>query len=86
MAERNMGILVIRFVDGTEERFEYARLPQDDVNLAARIEEALSGKHLLVEVEGKLIVYPFHNIKAIEVFPAPEKLPRIVMKKARFAD
>jgi hypothetical protein len=86
MTERNMGILVIRFVDGTEERFEYARLPQDDVNLVARIEEALNAKHLVVEVEGKLIVYPFHNIKAIEVFPVPEKLPRIVMKKAHFAD
>lgn len=86
MAERNTGILVIRFVDGKEERFEYGRLPQDDVNLAARIEEALKANHLLVEVEGKLIVYPFYNIKAIEVFPAPEKLPRIVMKKARFAD
>jgi hypothetical protein len=84
MAEHKMGILVIRFVDGTEERFEYARAPQDDVNLAARIEEALKTNHLLVEMEGKLIVYPFHNIKAIEVFPAPEKLPRVVIKKARF--
>jgi hypothetical protein len=56
------------------------------VYIVDRIEEALNAKHLLIEVEGKLIVYPFHNIKAIEVFPAPEKLPRIVMKKARFAD
>jgi hypothetical protein len=85
MTEQDTGILVIRFVDGTEEKLEYARLPQDEVNLAARIEEALNAKHLAVEVEGKLIVYPFHSIKAIEVSPAPEKLPRIVMKKARFA-
>ena len=84
MTEHSMGILVIRFVDGTEERFEYARLPQDDASLVARIEEALDAKHLLVEVEGKLIVYPFHSIKAIEVSPAPAKLPRIVMKRARF--
>ena len=84
MAERKTGILAIRFNDGTEERFEYARAQQDDVNLAARIEEALKANHLLVEMEGKLIVYPFHSIKAIEVFPVPEKLPRIVIKKARF--
>lgn len=84
MTERKKGILAIRFNDGTEERFEYARAPQDDVNLAARIEEALKAHYLLVEMEGKLVVYPFHNIKAIEVFPPPEKLPRVVIKKARF--
>ena len=86
MTKRDKGILVIRFMDGAEERFEYPRLPQDDVNLVARIEEALDAKHLLIEVEGKLIIYPFQSIKAIEISPSPEKLPRIVMKKARFAD
>jgi hypothetical protein len=84
MAEHKMGTMVIRFVDGTEEKLEYARLPQDDVNLVARIEEALNGNHLLVEVEGKLVVYPFNSIKAIEVIPVPDKLPRNVMKNARF--
>jgi hypothetical protein len=83
MTEYNTGTLVIRFVDGTEERLEYVRGPQDDVNLVARIQEVLNAQHLVVEVDGKLVVYPFHNIKAIEVFPAPEKLPRIVMKNAR---
>ena len=86
MGEESKGKMVVRFMDGTEERFEYARLPQDDVNLAGRIQEALDAKHLLIEVEGKLIVYPVHSIKAIEVSPVPEKLPRIVMQKARFAD
>jgi hypothetical protein len=74
--------MVIRFVDGTEEALEHDRLPQDDANLAARIQEALNAQHLVVEVDGKMVVYPFHNIKAIEVFPVPEKLPRIAIKKA----
>jgi hypothetical protein len=82
MTEHNMGTLVIRFVDGTEERLEYAGLPQDDVNLVTRIEEALKAQHLLVELEGKLVVYPFNSVKAIEVSPVPEKLPRGVLKKA----
>jgi hypothetical protein len=76
------GTMVIRFVDGTEERLEYAGLPQDDVNMATRIEEALKAEHLLVEFEGKLVVYPFNCVKAIEVSPAPEKLPRGVLKNA----
>lgn len=81
MTKHNTGTLVIRFVDGTEERLEYPLPPQDDVNLVARLREALDAQHLVVEVDGILVVYPFHNIKAIEVFPVPEKLPRIVIKK-----
>jgi hypothetical protein len=82
MIKNNMGTLVIRFVDGTEERFEYSRPPQDDANLVARLQEILSAQHFMIEVDGKLVVYPFHSIKVIEVFPVPEKLPRIVIKKA----
>jgi hypothetical protein len=36
------GTMVIRFVDGTEERLEYAGLPQDDVNMATRIENVIT--------------------------------------------
>ena len=82
MTKNETGTLVIRFVDGTEERFEYSRPPQDDMNLAARLQEILNAQHLILEVEGKLVVYPFHSIKVIEVFPVPEKLPRMVIKKA----
>ena len=83
MAEQGMGTLVVRFVDGTEQRLEYARQTQDGANLAARLEEALNGQHLLVEVEDRLVVYPFHCIKSVEVIPMPEKLPRNVIRRAR---
>jgi hypothetical protein len=82
MTKQDTGTLVIRFVDGTEERLEYSRPPQDDVSLVARLQEILNAQHFIIEVDEKLFVYPFHSIKAIEVFPVPEKLPRIVIKKA----
>jgi hypothetical protein len=82
MIMNNTGMMVIRFVDGTEEVLEHDRLPQDDANLAGRIQEALNAQHLIVEVDNKMVVYPFHNIKAIEVFPVPDKLPRLAIKKA----
>jgi hypothetical protein len=82
MTKHNTGTLMIRFVDGTEERFEYSRPPQDDVNLVARLQETLNAQHFIIEVDGKLVVYPFHCIKFIEVFPVPGKLPRIVIQKA----
>jgi hypothetical protein len=83
MTKQDTGTMVIRFVDGTEEVLEFARPPQDDVNLVAHIQEGLNAQHLIVEADGKLLVYPFHNIKAIEVSPLPEKLPRFALKKAR---
>ena len=83
MTKQDMGTMVIRFVDGTEEVLEFAFPPQDDANLAARIQETLNAQHLIVEVDRKMVVYPFHNIKAIEISPLPEKLPRVALKKAR---
>jgi hypothetical protein len=83
MTKQDTGTMVIRFVDGTEEVLEFALPPQDDANLVARIQESLNAQHLIVEVAGKMVVYPFHNIKAIEVSPLPEKLPRVALRKAR---
>ena len=82
MIKNTIWKMVIRFVDGTEEVLKIARVPQDDANLATRIQEALTAQHLIAEVDGKMVVYPFHNIKAIEVLPVPEKLPRSTIKTA----
>ena len=83
MTKQDTGTMVIRFVDGTEEVLEFALPSQENANLVARIQEGLNAQHLIVEVDGKMVVYPFHNIKAIEVSPLPEKLPRVALKKAR---
>lgn len=81
MTKNEIWTMIIRFVDGTEEVLEIARVSEDDANLATRIQEALTAQHLIVEVDEKMVVYPFHNIKAIEVLPVPEKLPRFAMKR-----
>jgi hypothetical protein len=83
MAGNEIGTLVIRFNDGSEERLEYPRPTQDASSFVQRLEDMLNSQHLLLEVEGKLVVYPFRSIKAIEVSPIPEKLPRTVIRKAR---
>jgi hypothetical protein len=83
VVKNNSRMMVIRFVDGTEKVLEHDRLPQDDANLASRIREALNAQHLILEVDNKMVVYPFHNIKEIEVFPVPERLPGLAIRKAR---
>jgi len=43
----------------------------------------LANASLAVEVEGRLMIIPVNNIKTMEVFPAPEKLPAMVIRDAR---
>jgi hypothetical protein len=51
-----------------------------------RIKDALDARHIVLEVEGALIVIPFDNVKYVQVHPAPKKLPPGVIKGASFKD
>ncbi|MFQ5936094.1 MAG: hypothetical protein ACE5LB_06790 [Acidiferrobacterales bacterium] len=72
----------IRFTDGTEQNFEF---PQQgpETNMAARIQEMVSSKVLMLELEDRVVVIPYQNIQSIDVLPAPSKLPSAALKGAR---
>jgi len=40
---------------------------------------------LLVEADGALLMFPFSNIKYLQVYPSPPKLPDYVIKGATLA-
>jgi len=48
-------------------------------NLGANIEKAMAGSYVGVELEGKLTIIPLHNIKSIEIDPAPAILIKSVV-------
>jgi len=48
-------------------------------NLGAAIERAMAGSYVGVELEGKLTIVPLHNIKTIEIDPAPAILIKSVV-------
>jgi hypothetical protein len=48
-------------------------------NLGAAIEKAMAGSYVGVELEGKLTIIPIHNIKSIEIDPAPAILIKSVV-------
>jgi hypothetical protein len=82
----NRGI-TIHFTDGTKKLLEFPQQVADaDVAAAARLKEALEARHLVIEAEGALIVVPFENVKYLQVYPAPKKLPAYAIKGARFKD
>ena len=77
--------LIIHFVDGSKKLLEFP--PQvADATMAARLQEALEARHLVIEADGALVVIPFENIRYLQAYPAPKKLPSYAIKGATFRD
>jgi hypothetical protein len=79
--------LIIHFIDGSKKLLEFPQQIADaDVAAAAKIKEALEARHLVIEAEGALVVIPFENVKYLQVYPAPKKLPSNVIRGASFRE
>ena len=79
--------LIIHFTDGTKKVLEFPQQVADgDAMMAARLKEALEARHLVLEADGALVVIPFENIRYLQAYPAPKKLPSYAIKGASFKD
>jgi hypothetical protein len=79
--------LIIHFTDGSKKVVEFPQqVPDADATMAARLKEALESRHLVIEADGALVVIPFENIRYLQSYPAPKKLPGYAIKGASFRD
>ena len=76
--------MVIHFVDGSSKTLEFPEQQKDEQVRMQRIKQALEARHLVVEADGALVIFPFENIKYLQVYPAPKKLPENAIKGASF--
>ena len=76
--------MVIHFTDGSSKTLEFPEQLKDEQIRTQRINDALKARHLVVEADGALVLFPFENIKYVQVYPAPKKLPEITIKGATF--
>ena len=83
MANTEKVVLTITFLNGTIQKFEFPRSPQDNPKLASGVESVLKAPQLLLEVGGSLIVIPMSSILSVEIAPAPSKLPATAIKGVR---
>jgi hypothetical protein len=51
-----------------------------------KVEEILKQRQIVAKVDGAVVVIPFDNIKYIQAFPAPPKLPRYAILGASVRD
>lgn len=77
--------LVIRFVDGSMVSFNFDKQVQDPMQLVKSIDNTLKQPYMSVEAEGALHLYPRENIKSIQVYPCPEKLPDYTIRGAEYS-
>ncbi|UCB48194.1 MAG: hypothetical protein JSW56_13735 [Deltaproteobacteria bacterium] len=82
MNQGTMGCMVIRYINGNEQRFEFER-QEEALNIASQIKDLLSANQLMLELEDRLLVIPFQNVEYIEVAPSPEKLPSNAIRNVR---
>jgi hypothetical protein len=79
--------MIIYFTDGSKKVLEFPQqIAEGDVAAAAKMKEALEARHLVLEADGALLVIPFENVKYVQIYPAPKKLPAGVIKGASFKD
>jgi len=87
MDEKQKRSMIIHFIDGSKKVLEFPQQVADsDASASARLKDALDARHLVLEAEGALLVIPFENVKYIQSYPAPKKLPAGVIRGASFKD
>jgi hypothetical protein len=74
--------MIIHFTDGTKMDVTFPKQTQFEETVSVRLEKLLDKPALLVEADGALLLFPFSNIKYLQVYPAPPKLPEYVIKGA----
>lgn len=80
MAEKRA--LTIHFTDGTKLSFDFPKQVSEEHMIANRIEQALKHQYLMVEADGAVLMFPFSNIKYMQAYPAPAKIPDYMIKGA----
>ena len=48
---------------------------QQPVAAQMKLEDVLKKRYVMFETDGTLMLIPFENVKYIQVYPAPEKVP-----------
>ncbi len=73
--------MTIFFTDGNKVNFDFPE-QTDPANITQQVDDLLKGQYILIESDGSVFLYPLYNIKSIQLFPAPEVMPKNAIKGA----
>jgi hypothetical protein len=83
MEDASVYKVTINLVHGNPIRFNVELPEWRLLGLGGDIEEAQSRNVVAVELDRKLLMIPYSNIRSIEVDPAPPELPKHLLRGAR---
>ncbi|MCB1878096.1 MAG: hypothetical protein KDH88_19145 [Chromatiales bacterium] len=78
--------VTVHLIHGDPLRFRLDHGRGGRFSLAGEIEKTLATDSLAVELQGRLVIIPNHNIQRIEIDPCPVALPPSVIKGAESLD
>ena len=86
-----MRFIKISFMDGTSVRYSFPLQAGSSAARQVKLEDFFKSRHLVLQAEGRLIVYPIENVKALEFSAGGDsvegvKLPVHTIRDARPAD
>ena len=76
----------IYFNDGTKLVLEFPKQDTNEYDMVTKLNEMLKSRHFLVESNGAMLFIPVENIKYLQVYPAPNKLPANTIMGATIID
>jgi hypothetical protein len=77
--------MTIHYMDGSQMKLDFPVQTPNESAQVIKLKEALAGRHLVVEADGALLIIPFENVKYIQAYPAPKKLPESAIRAASFS-
>ena len=88
MAEDNKYTLVINYLNGSEEKFEFTTKEGAKLNLAAQMQKILASDPIIVDLKERVLVIPKQSIRSIEFAPGmvARKLPENALRNLRRVD
>jgi len=61
-----MRFVSIHFMDGSKVRYSFSPMTDSKAAQQLKIEDFFKGRHLVIQTEGRLTVYPMENIRQVE--------------------
>ncbi len=78
--------ITIHLIQGDPIRFKLRRTAAQLRNVATNLEGGLQARYVGVELNGKLVIVPFHNVRSIDIDPAPGGIVQHVLRDAKPVD
>ena len=78
--------LTVFFCDGSKLHIEFPVQTDNEFAALLKLGEVLKQRQIIAEIEGSILIIPFENIKYIQGYPAPSKLPGYAVHGASVQD